>query len=83
MLSMSSIKIRLTFPEELIKEPVIYNVGKQYNLITNIRRANVDSKVGWVDLELTGDDEEIKKGVDYIESTGVEVDLIEGDIVES
>jgi len=80
---MASIKARLTFQGELIKEPVIYNLGKNYNVVTNIRRANVDHKLGWVDLEITGEDEEIKKGVKYLESAGVEVDLIEGDIVET
>lgn len=79
---MASIKIRLTFPEDKIKEPVIYNLGKNYDLVTNIRRANVDSKVGWVDLEITGEDDEIRKGIKYVESIGVDVDLIEGDIVE-
>lgn len=80
---MASIKVHLTFPEELIKVPVIYNLGKEHNLVTNIRRANVDQKVGWVDLEVTGEEDEIKKGIKYLESLGVEVDLIEGDIIES
>jgi len=80
---MASIKVRLIFAEELIKVPVIYNIGKQFDVVTNIRRANVDSKLGWVDVELTGDEEEIKKGIKYAEEQGVEVDLIEGDIVES
>jgi len=80
---MISIKTHLTFAEKLIKEPVIYNLGKKYNLITNIRRANVDQVVGWVDLEITGEEKEIKEGIQYLESAGVEVDLIEGDIVES
>lgn len=80
---MASIKVHLTFAEGLIKEPVIYNLGKNFDVVTNIRRANVDSKLGWVDLEITGDEEEIKKGIKYVESTGVDVDLIEGDIVEA
>lgn len=80
---MAGIKIHLTFPEKLIKDPIIYNLGKRYNIVTNIRRANVDHKLGWVDLEMVGNEEEIKKGVQYLESLGVEVDLIEGDIVEA
>ncbi|KKL79145.1 hypothetical protein LCGC14_2017740 [marine sediment metagenome] len=80
---MASIKVHLTFAEELIKEPVIYNLGKNFDVVTNIRRANVDSKLGWVDLEITGDEDEIKAGIKYVESTGVDVDLIEGDIVEA
>ena len=79
---MPSMKIRLTFPEDLIKEPVIYNLGKDYDVITNIRKANVDEKIGWVDLEITGEENNLNSGIKYLESLGLEVDLIEGDIVE-
>ena len=48
---MASLKVHITFPEEKIKEPVIYQIGKEYNVITNIRKADVTEKTGWVDLE--------------------------------
>ncbi|RJQ31677.1 MAG: FeS-binding protein [Actinobacteria bacterium] len=79
---MASLKVHIIFPEELIKEPVIYNLAKSYNVVTNIRKANVDSKVGWVDLEIDGTEEDIQKGIRYMESLGVDVEPIEGDILE-
>lgn len=79
---MTSMKIHLIFPEDLVKEPVIYNLGKKYEIVTNIRRANVDSKTGWVDLEIDGEEDNIKEGIKYLESLGIDVNLIEGDIVE-
>ena len=39
-------KFHLTFPEHLIREPVIYSVGQRFSLVTNIRRANVDPEEG-------------------------------------
>jgi len=45
-------RVRFTFPENLIKEPLIYNLGHEFLVITNVRMADVDEKTGWVLLEL-------------------------------
>ena len=79
---MPSIKVHLIFPEDMVKVPVIYNLGKKYDVETNIRRANVDSKTGWVDLEVKGDEDKLNEGIKYLESLGIDVNLIEGDVVE-
>lgn len=79
---MACLRVHIVFPENLIKEPAIYNLGKKYNVVTNIRRANVDERVGWVDLEICGSNEDIDKGIEYMESLGIDVNPIEGDIVE-
>lgn len=78
---MAKLRVKFTFPQNLITEPVIYKLGKDYNLVTNIRRANVTRDRGWVILELDGSAEEIEKAVSQVESWGVRVDPIEGDIV--
>ncbi|MEK6576312.1 MAG: NIL domain-containing protein, partial [Nitrospirota bacterium] len=70
-------KVHITFPEEKIKDPVIYQIGKEYNVITNIRKADVTEKTGWVDLELTGDPKEIERAVQGLKNKGVIVDPIE------
>jgi len=71
-----------TFPEELIKEPIIYNLSHQFRVVTNIRRADVSENRGWVVLELEGEDEEIEQGIAWVISKGVRVDPVIGDIVE-
>ena len=35
--------------------PIIYELGKSFNLVTNIRRADVTEDRGWVILELDGE----------------------------
>ena len=75
-------RVRFTFPSELIKEPVIYKLGMDFEIVTNIRRADVRDSMGWVVLELEGDDEIIQNGLDWVASTGVRVDPIGGDIIE-
>lgn len=72
----------MTFPEQLITEPVIYNIGKNFDVVTNIRRANVEERIGWVILEVEGEDDEIDKAVEYASGLGVQVAVIEGDVVE-
>lgn len=79
---MASLKVHVTFPEEKIKDPIIYQIGKEYNVITNIRRADVTEKTGWVDLELTGDPKEIERAVEGLKKKGVIVDPIERNIIE-
>lgn len=79
---MASKRVHLTFPETLIREPVIYNLGKKFNIVTNIRRANVEQRTGWVILELNADDDVLEQGIEYMEKMGVIVKPINGDIVE-
>ncbi len=75
-------RIRLTFPETLIREPIIYQMGHEFQVITNIRMADVDERVGWVILELDGTDDEIERAIQWTESKGVRVDPVTGDVVE-
>ena len=79
---MSRQRVKFTFPQELITLPVIYELGKQFSLVTNIRRADVSEDRGWVVLELEGDLEEIERGLAWVASQGVRVDPVAGDIVE-
>lgn len=80
---MPSRRVRLTFPTKLVKEPVIYNVGVNFQVVTNIRRANVENSAGWVVLEISGDEEALTRAEEYMRDLGVEVEPIVGDIVDS
>lgn len=79
---MASQRVKFTFPQELITLPIIYELGKQFNIVTNIRRADVTEDRGWVVLELEGDMGEIERGLDWVSAKGVRVDPVPGDIVE-
>ena len=79
---MTSLRFHIRFPEEKIKEPIIYQVGHEYKVITNLRRADVRETTGWMDVELTGEPAEIERGVSRIRNKGVLVDPIELNVVE-
>ena len=78
---MAKQRVKFTFPPDLITQPVIYNMGRQFEVVTNIRRANVTREQGWVILEVVGDDAEIERAIAWALDQGVRVDPIEGDIV--
>lgn len=75
-------RVHLTFPGELIQEPVIYDLGRAFNIVTNIRRANVEDTHGWMILEVEGDDDAVAEGLGYLTDRGVQVSAIDGDVVQ-
>jgi len=72
----------LTYPPELITEPFIYEAGKRYKVVTNVRQASASNKLGLVALELEGEESEIEKAVKFFIDKGIKVEPIELDIVE-
>jgi len=79
---MAKRRVMFTFPSELIGEPIIYNLGQQFKVVTNIRRADVSENRGWVVLELEGEEEDIERAITWVTAKGVRVDPVIGDIVE-
>jgi ABC-type methionine transport system ATPase subunit len=79
---MASLKLHITFPENRIKDPIIYQIGHEFKIVTNIRRSDVTGKVSWMDIELTGEVAEIERAVAALKSKGVKVDPIERNVIE-
>lgn len=67
----------LTLPGELHSEPIIYNIGQQFNLIITIHQADVTEDRGWIVLGLEGEDKDIEAGITWIISKGVRVETID------
>jgi ABC-type methionine transport system ATPase subunit len=75
-------RVKLTFPQHLIKEPVIFAMAKKYDVMPNIRRARVTETVGEMVLELEGAEENLVKGIQSLKDQGIDVELVEGDVIE-
>jgi molybdopterin synthase sulfur carrier subunit len=75
-------KFYLTFPADVVKEPIIYWLGQKFKVITNIRGASVSEELGLVALELEGEPEEIERALTYLKRKKIEVEPIEKDIIE-
>lgn len=76
---MTTRRLKLTFAQELIKEPVIFTMAKKFDVMPNIRRAKVTESVGEVVLELEGSEEKLEEGIAYLRERGVKVEAVEGD----
>jgi ABC-type methionine transport system ATPase subunit len=74
-------RVRLTFPPSLIQEPIIYRLVKDFDIVINIRRADVKAELGWVILEMDASEETLARGVAWLKSRGVQVDPIESDVI--
>lgn len=78
---MAKRRVRLFFTGELITEPIVWGMGKHFDVITNIRGGEVLPDTGWLYVELTGEDEELDRAVEYAIERGVRVDPVEGDVI--
>jgi ABC-type methionine transport system ATPase subunit len=79
---MTGAKVRLTFPEHLITEPIIARLAREQDVLPNIRRASVEGTVGWIVCELAGEPAAVDRAVVWLREQGVQVDLL-GDVIES
>jgi L-aspartate semialdehyde sulfurtransferase ferredoxin len=73
---MPSERFHLTFPEHLLREPMVYRIGNDFSLRTNIRRANVDERSAWFIMDFEGDEQDIERAVAWLEREGVQIDRI-------
>jgi len=72
---MAKRRVMLSFTPETIAEPIIYTISQQFNLVTNIRQADLAEDRGWIVVEFDGDEEDIEAGLAWAISKGVRVDL--------
>ena len=70
-------RVYLTYLGDVMKDPVIYEMGHKFKVVTNIRGATIKDDIGLVTLEVTGEDAELDRALAWVESKGVKVEPIE------
>ncbi len=73
---MAKRRVMFTFQPEVSSEPIIYELGQQFHLVTNIHRANAAEDRGWIEVELEGEEKNIEAGIGWAISKGIRVDKI-------
>lgn len=69
-----------TFPQELIKEPIIsHTLSAQFGVIPNIRAASITEQMAMVAVEIEGSEGKIEEAVIYLRERGVTVEEIRED----
>ncbi len=79
---MAHLRFHIRFPEDKIREPIIYQIGREFNVVTDVRRADVREATGWADVEFSGDIAEIERAIAGLRTKGCVVDPIELNVVE-
>jgi L-aspartate semialdehyde sulfurtransferase ferredoxin len=73
----------LMYPAKLIQQPLLWQLAKKFEVVTNVRQASINDEIGLVCLELDGKRLEIKNAVKWLEKQGVKVEPIEINVIES
>ncbi len=76
-------RLWLMYPPRLITSPIIWELSNKFNLITNIRQAEVRDEIGIICLELEGPRDALKKATAWLERRGVKVEPVEINVIES
>ena len=74
--------LHLYFPQRLIREPIMFVVARDHQLLLNIRRAKITAEAGEATVELEGEPEQLEKAEKAFKKKGVDVESVLGDIVE-
>jgi ABC-type methionine transport system ATPase subunit len=75
-------RLWLMFPTKLITRPVLWELGRKFEVVTNVRQASVTDEIGLVSLSLEGERDEIKKSIAWLEELGVKVEPVEINTIE-
>jgi L-aspartate semialdehyde sulfurtransferase ferredoxin len=76
-----SLRLFVSFPESLVDRPLIYEIIEHFDVVPNIRRANVEDRSGWIILELAGPRDACDQAIAYLQGLGCTVNPMEGDVV--
>ena len=74
--------VELDYPTNLVTEPVLSHIIKKYDVVVNIRRASITKGFGYVQMEIGGDEKEVKQALGELSKQGIDVNPIVKDIVE-
>lgn len=72
-------RVKLIFPQDQIKEPVVFTMAKKFDVVPNIRRARVTETIGEMTLELDAPEDKLKAAIQYLESKGIKVESALGE----
>ncbi len=69
--------LRLNYPPSLLRQPILNQLILRFKLTVNILQAHITLEEGWLEIEVSGEGQEIEQVIAWLEEEGIEVDLIE------
>lgn len=55
-------------------QPILYRLGKDFQVVTNLRRAALSEEGGYVEVDIEGSLEEVQRAVAWLNTTGLSID---------
>ncbi|HUZ19631.1 MAG TPA: NIL domain-containing protein [Acidimicrobiales bacterium] len=74
---MTASRVKLTFPPDLVREPIMGELVRRFEVMPNIRRADVSDEVGWIVCEMSGSENALAEALEWLEDIGVDVDRLD------
>jgi len=72
-------RVKLTYPPQLLERPIIYEVIKRFDIVTNIRLANATREQGWLVVEFGGEPGAIDAALAWIAAQGIQIEPAQED----
>ena len=69
--------IRLNYPPSLLRQPILNQLILRFELTVNIHQAQITIEEGWIEVEVTGEGQEIEHAISWLKEEGIEVVPIE------
>ena len=76
-------RLWLMYPVKLITNPVVWELGHKFSIVTNVRQASVTDEIGIVCLEISGPQASVKSAIQWLEKMGIKVEPVEIGVIES
>jgi L-aspartate semialdehyde sulfurtransferase ferredoxin len=76
-------RLWLMYPAKLITNPVVWQLGHKFPVVTNVRQASVTDEIGIVCLEISGPPNSVKSAIQWLEKIGIKVEPVEIGVIES
>jgi ABC-type methionine transport system ATPase subunit len=69
--------LRMNYPPSLLRRPIINQVILDFEVSINILRAQVTPEEGWLEIQISGEGNEIAQVMAWLEDIGIQVVEIE------
>ena len=72
-----TVRVQLTYPMDRVAEPILYHLVADFDLVPNIRRANMDIQSGgFLFLQLTGERTNLSNALQWLNTQGISTEPV-------
>ena len=69
--------VRLVYPPDLLRVPVLNRLIQRFDLTVNILRSQVGAEAGWIELQIGGEEATVEDALNWLRERGIYVQFIE------